>query len=136
MWPLFMGCNWKGQGSMQESSLCQSAWVGWCQSLRPRVHFPNKCIRWSPHTLTDRFSTADHCWRFLNLQVTLAEDEFRRREAEVAYALSQPHVRDVWEERMPLALDAALALGCVAAVAPAVRSRPLSDGFDLTDLQV
>ncbi|CAL8464190.1 g3725 [Coccomyxa elongata] len=68
-------------------------------------------------------------------QVTIAEDEFRRREADVTYALSQPHVRDVWEERMPLALDAALAVGCVAAVAPAVRSRPLSEGFDLTDLQ-
>ena len=69
-------------------------------------------------------------------QVVIAEDEFRRREAEVAFELSQPHVRDVWEERMPLALDAALAVGCVAAVAPAVRSRPLSDGFDITDLQV
>ncbi len=69
-------------------------------------------------------------------QVTMAEDEFRRRDAEIAVALSQPHVRDVWEERLPLALDAALSVGCVASVAPAVRSRPLSDGFDLTDLQV
>jgi hypothetical protein len=66
----------------------------------------------------------------------MAEQEFRRREAEVTFALSQPHVRDVWEERLPLALDAALSIGCVAFVAPAVRSRPLSDGFDVTDLQV
>ncbi len=36
---------------------------------------------------------------------------------------------------MPLQLDAALAVGCVATVAPDVRSRPLSEGFDLTDLQ-
>lgn len=45
-------------------------------------------------------------------------------------------VQDVWEERMPLQLDAALAVGCVAAVAPEARLRPLSEGFALTDLQV
>lgn len=66
----------------------------------------------------------------------MAEEEFRRREAEVSFVLSQPHVRDVWEERLPLELDAALSLGACAAVAPAARSRPLSNGFDVADLQV
>lgn len=37
---------------------------------------------------------------------------------------------------MPLGLQAALALGCVATVAPGARGRPLGEGFDLAELQV
>jgi hypothetical protein len=37
---------------------------------------------------------------------------------------------------MPLGLQAALQLGCVATVAPAARTRPLGEGFDLDELQV
>ena len=70
------------------------------------------------------------------MQVTMSEEAYQSETAEVSLKLSQPHVRDVWEERMPLALEAALSVGCVATVAPAVRSRPLSEGYDLIELQV
>ena len=66
----------------------------------------------------------------------MSEEAYQRESAEVSLKLSQPHVRDVWEERMPLALEAALSAGCVASVAPAVRDRPLSEGYDLVELQV
>ena len=66
----------------------------------------------------------------------MSEEEYQGKSAEVSLKLSQPHVRDVWEERMPLALEAALSAGCVASVAPAVRSRPMSEGYDLIELQV
>lgn len=68
--------------------------------------------------------------------MTIAEEAFQRDAAAISTQLAQPHVRDVWEERLPLALEAALSLGCVAAVSPAARSRPLAEGFDLVDLQV
>lgn len=70
------------------------------------------------------------------VQVTMSEEEYQGKSAEVSLKLSQPHVRDVWEERMPLALEAALSAGCVASVAPAVRGRPMSEGYDLAELQV
>ena len=70
------------------------------------------------------------------MQVTMSEEAYQDETAEVSLKLSQPHVRDVWEERMPLALEAALSVGCVASVAPAVRSRPLSEGYELVELQV
>ena len=66
----------------------------------------------------------------------MSEEAYQRESAEVSLKLSQPHVRDVWEERMPLALEAALSAGCVASVAQAVRDRPLSEGYDLVELQV
>ena len=66
----------------------------------------------------------------------MSEEAYQDETAEVSLKLSQPHVRDVWEERMPLALEAALSVGCVASVAPAVRSRPLSEGYELIELQV
>ena len=66
----------------------------------------------------------------------MSEEAYQSETAEVSLKLSQPHVRDVWEERMPLALEAALSVGCVASVAPAVRSRPLSEGYELVELQV
>ena len=66
----------------------------------------------------------------------MSEEAYQEETAAVSLKLAQPHVRDVWEERMPLALEAALAVGCVASVAPAVRSRPLSEGYELTELQV
>ena len=66
----------------------------------------------------------------------MSEEQYQSNSAAVSLKLSQPHVRDVWEERMPLALEAALSAGCVASVAPAVRGRPLSEGYDLIELQV
>ncbi len=65
----------------------------------------------------------------------MAEEAFQAGAARIGAALAQPHVRDVWEERMPLALEAALQLGCVARLGPGARARPLAEGFDITDLQ-
>ena len=73
--------------------------------------------------------------RLTMLQATMSEEQYQSSSAAVSLKLSQPHVRDVWEERMPLALEAALSAGCVASVAPAVRGRPLSEGYDLLELQ-
>ncbi|KAK9830879.1 hypothetical protein WJX81_001263 [Elliptochloris bilobata] len=69
-------------------------------------------------------------------QVTMEDAEFRRRAPEVALALAAPHVRDVFEERLPLAVDAALAMGCCAAVGVGARTRPLAEGFDRAELEM
>jgi len=49
-----------------------------------------------------------------------------------------PNVRRVrgGQERLPLALDAALALGCCAAVGADARARPLAEGFNRAELEV
>lgn len=70
------------------------------------------------------------------LQVVMPDAEYREQASELAIALSEPHVKGVFEERLPLELHAALHLGCVTAVAPDSRSKSLQDGFELADLQV
>ena len=70
------------------------------------------------------------------LQVVMPDTEYREQANELAIALSEPHVKGVFEERLPLDLHAALHLGCVTAVAPESRSKSLQDGFELADLQV
>ena len=45
------------------------------------------------------------------------------------------HVKGVYEDQMPLDFAAVLALGCVATVGAAARSRPLAEGFQLHELQ-
>lgn len=65
----------------------------------------------------------------------MPDAEFRQRANELAIALTEPHVKGVFEEKLPLALHAVLQLGCVAAVAPEARAKSLQEGFDLTDLQ-
>ena len=66
----------------------------------------------------------------------MPDAEYRQQANELAIALSEPHVKGVFEERLPLELHAALQLGCVTAMAPDSRSKSMQDGFDLTDLQV
>lgn len=70
------------------------------------------------------------------LQVVMPDAEYRDQANELAIALSEPHVKGVFEERLPLDLHAALHLGCVTAVTPGSRSKSMQDGFDLADLQV
>ena len=70
------------------------------------------------------------------VQVVMPDAEYREQANELAIALSEPHVKGVFEERLPLDLHAALQLGCVTAVIPESRSKSMQDGFDLTDLQV
>ncbi|DBA81285.1 TPA: hypothetical protein ACH3X2_006902 [Trebouxia sp. C0005] len=69
-------------------------------------------------------------------QVVMPDAEYREQANELAIALSEPHVKGVFEERLPLDLHAALQLGCVTAVIPESRSKSMQDGFDLTDLQM
>ena len=66
----------------------------------------------------------------------MPDEEYREQANELAIALSEPHVKGVFEERLPLELHAALQLGCVTAVIPESRSKSMQDGFHLTDLQV
>ena len=49
---------------------------------------------------------------------------------------SSPELSALAQERLPLAVDAALALGCCAGVGAAARERPLTEGFDCTELEV
>ena len=66
----------------------------------------------------------------------MPDAEYREQANELAIALSEPHVKGVFEERLPLDLHAALHLGCVTAVTPESCSKSMQDGFDLADLQV
>lgn len=66
----------------------------------------------------------------------MPDAEYREQANELAIALSESHVKGVFEERLPLEVHAALQLGCVTAVAPHSRSKSMQDGFDLADLQV
>jgi hypothetical protein len=66
----------------------------------------------------------------------MTDEDFRARAPDLALQLATPDITDVFEERLPLAFNASLTLGCVAALVPAARSRPLSEGFDLTDIKV
>ena len=64
------------------------------------------------------------------------EDEYQAASSEVALTLAANHVQGVWEERLPLAFDAAVTLGCVSELLPSMRHKPLSDTFTLADLKV
>ena len=66
----------------------------------------------------------------------MPDAEYREQASELTIALSEPHVKGVFEDRLPLELHAALHLGCVTAVAPDSRTKSLQDGFELADLQV
>lgn len=66
----------------------------------------------------------------------MREAEFLERSTELALQLATPDVKDVFEERLPLGFEACLRLGCVAKLVPAAMSKPLSEGFDISDFQV
>ncbi|KXZ56813.1 hypothetical protein GPECTOR_1g732 [Gonium pectorale] len=69
-------------------------------------------------------------------RVTLPEAQYRSAAARLSSACGAAHVRGVWEDRLPAALPAVLALGCVVGVAPESRSRPLGGGWRLADLRM
>ena len=64
------------------------------------------------------------------------EDEAQRATADIALTLAASHVHGVFEERMPLDLEASLSIGCVTELVPAVRQKPLTEGFNIADLKV
>lgn len=68
--------------------------------------------------------------------MVLPESEYREGAPELSAALSAEHVQGVYEERMPLAMHAALTLGCVVTVIPGSRSKALGSEFHLSDFQV
>ncbi len=68
-------------------------------------------------------------------QVVMDEADFQQKASQVALSLTAGHVRGVWEERLPLSLHTTLTLGCVTALLPAARMRPISEGFALPELQ-
>ena len=63
------------------------------------------------------------------------EAEYQESATELSLTLAASHVKGVWEERLPLGLHAALSVGCVTALLPRARGRPLAEGFSLSDLQ-
>jgi hypothetical protein len=69
-------------------------------------------------------------------QVSLEESAYRRQLPELQARLAAAGVRGVWEDRLPPELNAALALGCVAVVAPSARQRSLGAGFHLQELHM
>ena len=70
------------------------------------------------------------------MQVVMDEEEAQLGSADIALTLAASHVHGVWEERMPLGLEAALSIGCVTELLPSVRHQPLSEGFMLSALKV
>lgn len=69
-------------------------------------------------------------------QLSVPELEWQTRHSRISLQLMSAGARGVYEGQLPLALHAALQLGCVATVAAGARGRPLGDGFDLEELQV
>ncbi|KAG2442618.1 hypothetical protein HXX76_002703 [Chlamydomonas incerta] len=69
-------------------------------------------------------------------RVTLPEAAYRAEAPRLAAALSAEHVAGVYEDRLPAALPAVLALGCVVSVAQDSRSRPLAAPWRLQDFRM
>jgi hypothetical protein len=70
------------------------------------------------------------------LQLEMPEQQWQANTTRLALQLMSAGARAVYQGQLPLQLAASLDLGCVAAVAPAARSRQLGEGFDLRELQV
>lgn len=68
--------------------------------------------------------------------MTLPEAAYRSEAPRLAAALSAEHVAGVYEDRLPAALPAVLALGCVVSVAQDSRARPLAAPWRLQDFRV
>lgn len=69
-------------------------------------------------------------------QVVLEEQELQTQAGGISAKLAALHTRGVYEERIPLAMHAALTLGCVAHVSPPAQSRNLAEGFTLSEVLV
>ena len=61
---------------------------------------------------------------------------FSQQANQLELQLAAPHIKGVFEERLPLQWQAALQLGCVVTVAPDSRDRALSEGFVVSELLV
>jgi hypothetical protein len=70
------------------------------------------------------------------LQLEMPEQQWQANTTRLALQLMSAGARAVYQGQLPLQLAVSLDLGCVAAVAPAARSRQLGEGFDLRELQV
>jgi hypothetical protein len=66
----------------------------------------------------------------------MPEQQWQANTTRLALQLMSAGARAVYQGQLPLQLAASLDLGCVAAVAPAARSRQLGEGYDLWELQV
>jgi len=69
-------------------------------------------------------------------EMSMPESEYVAAVSDLSTALSAPHIRSVYEERMPLALSASLALGCVVKVAPHAANKSLTGDFQISDFKV
>lgn len=69
-------------------------------------------------------------------EATLPEHDYLRKASEIAQRLAVPHVRGVFESRLPLGMEAAWRLGCVATLSPSARGKGLGEAFTLHDLQM
>ncbi|GLC51172.1 hypothetical protein PLESTB_000473800 [Pleodorina starrii] len=69
-------------------------------------------------------------------RVTLPEPLYRSAATRLAAALSAGHVRGVYEDRLPVALPAVLALGCCVSVAQEARGRPIGGTWRLQDFKM
>ena len=73
---------------------------------------------------------------FDTVQVTMEDAAFSQQANQLELQLTAPHIKGVFEERLPLQWQAALQLGCVVTVAPDSRDRALSEGFAVSELLV
>ena len=77
-----------------------------------------------------------HIVSFDTVQVTMEDAAFSQQANQLELQLAAPHIKGVFEERLPLQWQAALQLGCVVTVAPDSRDRALSEGFAVSELLV
>ncbi|WIA29248.1 hypothetical protein OEZ86_011756 [Tetradesmus obliquus] len=68
-------------------------------------------------------------------ELEMPEAQWQANTTRLALQLMSAGARAVYQGQLPLRLAASLDLGCVAAVAPAARSRQLGEGFELRELQ-
>jgi hypothetical protein len=66
----------------------------------------------------------------------MPELEWQQQVSRLGLQLMAAGTRAAYQGQLPLQLTASLDLGCVAAVCPAARNRPLGQGFELRELKV
>lgn len=102
--------------------------------LKLAASVANSINRCAAPTFLSQHTTHTHI--HTNKQLSLPEPEWQARHGRLSLQLLSAGASGVYEGQMPLGLQAALSLGCVATVVPAARQRQLGDGFDLDELQV
>ncbi|GBG71097.1 hypothetical protein CBR_g8396 [Chara braunii] len=69
-------------------------------------------------------------------QIDVPESHFRSASRELSAHLSDPDVEGIYETKMPLHVNAILAMGCVCTVDPSAKGRSVAEGFSIEELHI